>query len=81
MPALTRLREERVIDGWGMGVNCPQPILRCLETVDSDVHLLASQVLARRSRERRRAGVPKGPRFRDELRTGGVLHPQAFTPS
>lgn len=26
-----------------MGVNCPQPILRCLETADSDVHLLASQ--------------------------------------
>lgn len=42
-PALTRLRDEGVIDGWGMGVNCPQPILRCLETADSDVHLLASQ--------------------------------------
>ena len=42
-PALTRLREQGVIDGWGMGVNCPQPILRCLETADSDVHLLASQ--------------------------------------
>lgn len=42
-PALTRLREEGTIDGWGMGVNCPQPILRCLETADSDVHLLASQ--------------------------------------
>lgn len=26
-----------------MGVNCPQPILRCLEVADSDVHLLASQ--------------------------------------
>jgi D-threo-aldose 1-dehydrogenase len=42
-PALTRLREEGVIDGWGMGVNSPQPILRCLEVADSDVHLLASQ--------------------------------------
>ena len=42
-PALTRLREEGVIDGWGMGVNCPQPILRCLEVAESDVHLLASQ--------------------------------------
>jgi len=41
--ALTRLREEEVIDGWGMGVNCPQPILRCMEAADSDVHLLASQ--------------------------------------
>lgn len=42
-PALTRLRDEGVIDGWGMGVNCPQPILRCIEVADSDVHLLASQ--------------------------------------
>jgi D-threo-aldose 1-dehydrogenase len=42
-PALTRLREEGVIDAWGMGVNCPQPILRCLDVADSDVHLLASQ--------------------------------------
>ena len=42
-PALTRLRDEGVISGWGMGVNCPQPILRCLEVADSDVHLLASQ--------------------------------------
>ncbi|WP_237479353.1 aldo/keto reductase [Lichenibacterium dinghuense] len=42
-PALTRLREEGVIDGWGMGVNRPEPILRCLERADSDVHLLASQ--------------------------------------
>ncbi|MFN3433879.1 MAG: aldo/keto reductase [Sphingomonas sp.] len=42
-PTLTRLRDEGVIDGWGMGVNCPQPILRCLEVADSDVHLLASQ--------------------------------------
>ena len=42
-PALTRLREEGVIDGWGMGVNKPEPILRCLDRADSDVHLLASQ--------------------------------------
>ncbi|QJU59212.1 aldo/keto reductase [Sphingomonas sp. AP4-R1] len=42
-PTLTRLREEGVIDAWGMGVNCPQPIMRCLKTADSDVHLLASQ--------------------------------------
>ena len=42
-PTLTRLREEGVIDAWGMGVNCPQPILRCLEVADSDIHLLASQ--------------------------------------
>lgn len=42
-PALSRLRDEGVIDAWGMGVNCPQPILRCLDVAESDVHLLASQ--------------------------------------
>ena len=42
-PALTKLRDEGTIDGWGMGVNSPEPILRCLEVADSDVHLLASQ--------------------------------------
>jgi D-threo-aldose 1-dehydrogenase len=42
-PELSRMREEGLIEGWGMGVNCPQPILRCLEVADSDVHLLASQ--------------------------------------
>ena len=42
-PALSRMREEGTIGGWGMGVNCPQPILRCLEVADPDVCLLASQ--------------------------------------
>ncbi|HET6943397.1 MAG TPA: aldo/keto reductase [Sphingomicrobium sp.] len=42
-PALSRMRDEGLIMGWGMGVNCPQPILRCLEVADPDVCLLASQ--------------------------------------
>ncbi len=42
-PALSRMREEGIIRGWGMGVNCPQPILKCLEVADPDVCLLASQ--------------------------------------
>lgn len=42
-PALTAMREEGLIDGWGMGVNCPDPILRCMEVADCDIHLLASQ--------------------------------------
>jgi D-threo-aldose 1-dehydrogenase len=42
-PALSRMRDEGTIKGWGMGVNCPQPILRCLERADPDVCLLASQ--------------------------------------
>ena len=42
-PALSKMRDEGLIKGWGMGVNCPQPILKCLEIADPDVCLLASQ--------------------------------------
>ena len=42
-PALSKMRHEGTISGWGMGVNCPEPILRCLEVADPDICLLASQ--------------------------------------
>jgi D-threo-aldose 1-dehydrogenase len=42
-PELTRMREEGLIKGWGIGVNTPEPIMRLLETADPDVCLLASQ--------------------------------------
>ncbi|WP_196805656.1 aldo/keto reductase [Sphingobium indicum] len=42
-PALTHLREEGMIKGWGLGVNRPEPILRLLEVADPDICLLASQ--------------------------------------
>jgi D-threo-aldose 1-dehydrogenase len=42
-PALTRMREEGIIKGWGLGVNRPEPILKLLEAADPDVCLLASQ--------------------------------------
>lgn len=42
-PELTRMREEGLIKGWGVGVNTPEPILRTLEVADPDVCLLASQ--------------------------------------
>jgi D-threo-aldose 1-dehydrogenase len=42
-PELTRMREEGIIKGWGLGVNTPEPILRLLEVADPDVCLLASQ--------------------------------------
>jgi D-threo-aldose 1-dehydrogenase len=40
---LTRMREEGLIKGWGIGVNTPEPIMRLLEVADPDVCLLASQ--------------------------------------
>jgi D-threo-aldose 1-dehydrogenase len=42
-PALTRLREEGVIKGWGLGVNTPEPILKLMEVADANVCLLARQ--------------------------------------
>jgi D-threo-aldose 1-dehydrogenase len=40
---LTRMREEGIIKGWGIGVNRPEPVLRVLEVANPDVCLLASQ--------------------------------------
>jgi D-threo-aldose 1-dehydrogenase len=42
-PELTRMREEGLIKGWGIGVNTPEPIIRLLEVADPDICLLASQ--------------------------------------
>jgi D-threo-aldose 1-dehydrogenase len=42
-PALSRMREEGVIRGWGIGVNTPDPILRVIQESDPDICLLASQ--------------------------------------
>lgn len=41
--ALTELREQGVIRGWGLGVNRIEPCLRALEESDPDVFLLATQ--------------------------------------
>ena len=42
-PALTKMREEGIIKGWGLGVNRPQPILKALEVADPDIMLVAIQ--------------------------------------
>jgi D-threo-aldose 1-dehydrogenase len=42
-PELTRMREEGLIKGWGIGVNTPEPILRVFREADPDVCLMASQ--------------------------------------
>lgn len=41
--ALTRLREEGVIGGWGLGVNRVEPCVLALERADPDVFLLAGR--------------------------------------
>jgi D-threo-aldose 1-dehydrogenase len=41
--ALTRMREEGIIRGWGLGVNLVEPCLRALNEADPDVFLLAGR--------------------------------------
>ena len=41
--ALTQLRDEGVIAGWGLGVNLTDPCIRALEQADPDVFLLAGR--------------------------------------
>jgi len=43
MPALTKMREEGLIKGWGFGVNRPEPALRAIQEADPDIFLLACQ--------------------------------------
>ncbi|WP_078351193.1 aldo/keto reductase [Mucilaginibacter pedocola] len=43
MPELTKMREEGIIKGWGIGVNRLEPILRTLEVADPDIFLSATQ--------------------------------------
>jgi D-threo-aldose 1-dehydrogenase len=42
-PELTKMREEGIIKGWGMGVNTPEPILKAMEVADPDIFLVAIQ--------------------------------------
>lgn len=42
-PALSKMRDEGIIKGWGLGVNSPEPILKLLEVADANVCLLARQ--------------------------------------
>ncbi|WP_162340746.1 aldo/keto reductase [Cyclobacterium salsum] len=43
MPELTKMREEGLIKGWGLGVNRIEPILETLKVADPDVCLSATQ--------------------------------------
>ncbi len=42
-PALSRMRDEGVIKGWGLGVNSPEPILKLIDVADANICLLARQ--------------------------------------
>jgi len=42
-PELSRMRDEGLIKGWGMGVNRIEPAMRCFEEADPDIMLLATQ--------------------------------------
>lgn len=43
MPELTKMREEGIIKGWGLGVNRIDPILKTIEVADPNIFLSATQ--------------------------------------
>jgi len=43
MPELTKMREEGIIKGWGLGVNTLEPALKTIEMADPDIFLSATQ--------------------------------------
>ncbi|HEV7381841.1 MAG TPA: aldo/keto reductase [Dyadobacter sp.] len=43
MPELTKMREEGMIKGWGLGVNTIEPILKTMKVADPDIFLSACQ--------------------------------------
>jgi len=43
MPELTKMREEGIIKGWGLGVNTIEPILKTIDVADPDIFLSATQ--------------------------------------
>ncbi len=42
-PELTKMKKEGLIKGWGVGTNCPEPILKVMEVAEPDIILMASQ--------------------------------------
>lgn len=44
MPELTKMREEGLIKGWGLGVNTIEPIVKTLEVTDADPDLFLSAI-------------------------------------
>ena len=71
--ALTRMREEGIIKGWGLGVNRPEPIMKLLDVADPDVCLLARlAIFADRPQERAAPCFPGRARQGRFIRGGFV---------
>jgi len=80
-PALTRMREEGLIGGWGLGVNLVEPCRLALEQADPDVFLLAGRYTLLDHREaldtlfprcaERQVGIVVGGPFNSGVLAGG----------
>lgn len=73
-PELTRMREEGLIRAWGLGVNNIEPITRCMEVADPDIHISAEQYSLIRHREAVERLLPEIRRRDNQLILGGVLN-------
>ncbi|WP_268223988.1 aldo/keto reductase [Sinomicrobium oceani] len=73
-PELSRMREEGMIKAWGMGVNTPQPIMKCLEAADPDVMLVAIQYSLMTHKNALEEVFPAMERRKVSAVIGGPLH-------
>lgn len=73
-PELIRMREEGLIRGWGLGVNDIDPILRCIEESDPDIHISAEQYSLINHADAVERLLPAIEESGNQLILGGVLN-------
>lgn len=73
-PELARMRDEGLIRGWGLGVNSVDPILRCMEEADPDIHLSAEQYSLINHSDAVERLLPAVEEHGNQLILGGVLN-------
>ncbi|NQX00366.1 aldo/keto reductase [bacterium] len=74
MPELTKMREEGLIKGWGLGVNRIEPILHTLEVADADIFLSATQYSLVHHEDALRRLFPKCEEAGVSIIVGAPLH-------
>lgn len=72
-PELTRMREEGIIKGWGLGVNEVEPIMRALEASSPDISLLAQQYSLIKHEDALERLFPKAQKCEMQIVLGGIF--------
>lgn len=72
-PELSRMREEGMIRGWGLGVNEVEPIMRALQASDPDISLLAQQYSLITHQEALERLFPEAKKCNMQIVLGGIF--------